>query len=303
MRVLVTGASGFIGSALVRALLREGHQVICASRHPPHPAAASAGCEGLAVDFSQVPTIDWWSSRLARIDAVVNAVGILRERSGETFAAVHAQAPIALFRACAAVGVPLVVQISALGADDAAASRYHLTKKAADDALRALPLRFAIIQPSLVYGAGGANATLFNAMAALPVLALPLAGVMQVQPVHLDDVVAGVLALLHSPPQDRPTIACVGPQPLSLADFLRQLRSLQGRPGRLHVLALPVGLFNWVAGIAAHVPSSALDRETAGMLLRGNVAPSEPFARLLGRLPRPVARFLDATETQPGAHS
>lgn len=293
MRVLVTGATGFIGRALVAALRQAGHAVVCASRQPRAGDAQSPPCEPLAVDFAAVPGADWWVPRLAGIDAVVNAVGILREQRGQTFQALHARAPIALFEACVRAGVPLVVQVSALGADAGAQSRYHLTKRAADDALRGLPLRSAIVQPSLVYGAGGASASMFNGMATLPVLALPRGGAMQVQPVHVDDVVAGVLAALHAPPAGTTTVAFVGPQAMTLRAFLAALRHQLGFRGALRVLPLPEGLFRWGASLAGRVPGSFLDSETAGMLLRGNTAPAEPFMRLLGRSPRPVSEFIE----------
>src|SRR5690349_13182307 len=106
MRVLVAGASGFIGRAVAQALAREGHEVVGASRHGD-----------MAVDFNDVPDARWWAARLAGIDAVVNAVGILRERDGQGFEALHTRAPIELFSACAAARVRFVVQVSALGAD------------------------------------------------------------------------------------------------------------------------------------------------------------------------------------------
>lgn len=293
MRVLVTGATGFIGQALVAALLRAGHAVVCASRHPGGATGGQPHCEPLAVDFAAVPRADWWLPRLAGIDAVVNAVGILREQHGQTFHALHAQAPIALFEACARAGVPLVVQISALGADAGAQSRYHLTKRAAADALRQLPLRSTIVQPSLVYGDGGASASMFNGMATLPLLALPHGGAMQVQPVHVDDVVDGVLAALDAPPAHTATIAFVGPQPMTLRGFLAALRQQLGLRSALHVLPLPEGLFLWEASLAGRLPGSFLDSETAGMLLRGNTAPAAPFAQRLGRLPRPVSAFVE----------
>lgn len=288
MRVLVTGASGFIGQALAAALLRAGDTVVCASRHPRR----APGCEPLPVDFAAVPDEAWWLAKLAGVDAVVNAVGILREQPGQTFQALHAQAPAALFRACVRAGVGLVVQVSALGADEQARSRYHLTKKAADDVLRALPLRSAIVQPSLVYGPGGASAAMFNGMAVLPLLALPRGGSMQVQPVHVDDVIDGVLALLHSPPAGSPTIAFVGPQPLTLREFLAQLRRQLGFTATLRVLPIPESLFRFCARIAGHVPGSFLDSETADMLLRGNVGPAATFEALLARSPRAVAQFV-----------
>jgi uncharacterized protein YbjT (DUF2867 family) len=299
VRVLVTGATGFIGQALVAALLRAGHRVVCAARHPRPAADPGDACEPLAVDFAAVPPAQWWAPRLAGVDAVVNAVGILREQRGQTFDALHARAPAELFRACVLAQVPTVVQISALGADEQAASRYHLTKKAADYVLRGLPLRGAIVQPSLVYGAGGASAGMFNAMAALPLLALPRGGDMQVQPVHLDDAVEGVLALLQSPPAHVTTIAFVGPHPLSLREFLAQLRRGLGFRGALRVLPVPEPLFRFGAAVAGRLPGSFLDSETAGMLLRGNTDDAAPFERVLRHPPRAVSRFIEPARSAP----
>lgn len=293
MRVLVTGASGLIGGALAEALLREGHEVICAARRP---GPAHARRIPLTVDFAGVPSEVWWLAHLVGVDAVINAVGILREQGVQTFAALHAQAPIELFKACAAAQVGVVVQVSALGADGAAQSRYHLSKKAADDELRALPLRAAIVQPSLVYAPGGASAGLFNQMAALPVAALPLGGAMLVQPAHLGDVVDGIVALLRDPPAQQRTIAFVGPEALTLREYLCELRRALGVAGPLRVVPVPEFAFRWAAAVAGHIPGSSLDTETAGMLLRGNTASAEPFARLLGRSPRPASGFISPTE-------
>jgi uncharacterized protein YbjT (DUF2867 family) len=296
VRILVTGASGFIGGAVAEALMRQGDEVICAARRPPSAARTGGPCTAMAVDFSKVPAPDWWLPRLAQVDAVVNAVGILREQDDQTFRALHTDAPIALFKACAMAGVKVVVQVSALGADAQAQSRYHLSKKAADDALRELPLRAAVVQPSLVYGPGGASTALFHRMAAAPLLALPRGGSMLVQPVHVDDVVAGVLALLRAPPAHQTMVAFVGPAALTMRDYLSQLRALLGIGGKLWVLAMPEFLFRWLAAIAGHLPGSSLDSETAGMLLRGNAAPSEPFTHMLGRAPREVATFVPAQQ-------
>jgi len=293
VRVLVTGASGFIGGALADALLRDGHDVVCAA----HRAGPAAGRRvPLLVDFSEVPSESWWLPHVARVDAVVNTVGILREQGAQTFASLHTRAPIELFKACAAARVGTVVQVSALGADDAASSRYHLSKKKADDFLRTLPLRGAVVQPSLVYAPHGASARLFNQLAALPVAMLPRGGDMQVQPVHITDVIDGLLALLRTPPPGQCTMAFVGPRPLAFCDYLRELRAMLGVGGTLHVMPLPEVLFRRAAAIAGRLPGSSLDSETAGMLLRGNAAPAEPFARLLGRSPLPVSRFVKHAE-------
>ena len=117
MRVLLTGATGFIGRAVAQALEARGHAVVRVQRRP-----VPGDREGVQADFGDIPSRDWWTPRLAGIDAVVNAVGILREAPGQRFRALHHEAPAELFRACAQAGVRCVVQVSALGADATARS-------------------------------------------------------------------------------------------------------------------------------------------------------------------------------------
>ena len=194
MRILLTGASGFIGKHLLHALLAEGHDVVCAVRHPerlpthPHLSAIRA-------DFANDTDKSTWLARLSGVEAVINTVGIFRERGAQTFENLHTRTPRALFAACAeSDDVHMVVQLSALGADEEADTAYHLSKKAADDYLATLPIRAAIVQPSLVYGADGASSRVFKAMASLP-FAVRLGDAPQlVQPIHVDDVVAAALA-------------------------------------------------------------------------------------------------------------
>src|ERR1041385_4289012 len=109
--VLLLGATGFIGRHLRTRLSRAGYSVVCGVR------ASSSVKDGrsISVDFSRDCAEADWLSRLSGIDVVVNAVGILREMHRNTFESLHVAAPVALFRACASVGVKKVVQISALG--------------------------------------------------------------------------------------------------------------------------------------------------------------------------------------------
>ena len=287
-RVLLLGASGFIGSRLLDALVDAGYAVTCGIRN----AHASSGCRAIAVDYTRDHDVKDWLPRLAGIDVVVNAVGILRETPQASFDALHVAAPVALFRACERAGVRKIVQISALGADEGAASRYHVTKKRADDALAALSVPWVIVQPSLVFGIGGISAALFSRMAAMPLTPLPGRGEQQVQPVHVDDLTAAVLRLIETDAFDRRRIALVGPRPLRLREFLGTLRRAMGL-GEPRFLDVPMTVVRAAAALGEHMPSALLDRESLGMLERGNVAPADDVTALLGSPPRGVESFVE----------
>lgn len=301
MVVLLIGADGFIGRHLVDALLAARHEVVCAVRHPKAQPSRDPHVRRIEADFTRDLSAADWLPRLAGIDVVVNAVGIIREQGRQTFDVIHRRAPCALFSACAAAGVRLVLQVSALGADEQAQSRYHLSKKAADDFLAGLPLASAIVQPSLVYGAGGASARLFTTLASLPLIALPGRGGQLIQPVHVDDVAAAAVALLERPPLQwsrGERIALVGPQPMRYRDFLARLRAAM-RMGRARFVPIPMPLMRLAAVAGGRLRRGLLDADTLQMLERGNTASAARITALLGDAPRAVEEFIAPADAAP----
>ena len=244
----------------------------------------------VAADFTRDFEPDVWLPRLHGVDVVINAVGIIREQGTQTFDAIHTRAACALFAACARSGVRLVIQISALGADEHARSRYHLSKKRADDFLSALPLHSVIVQPSVVFGPGGGSARLFSMLSSLPLIGLPGRGGQQMQPVHVDDVAAAIVALLEHPLPSGSRLPVVGPEAMSLRAYLLALRQALGL-GRAFFVPMPMPAMWLAASAGKWLPGSLLEPETLQMLERGNVADPAPITALLGRAPRPVQHF------------
>lgn len=276
MKVLLTGASGFIGSAISQALLGQGYSLVAISR--------STG-----FDFARMQAAGDWLPLLEGVEAVVNAAGIIAEGGGQRFDVIHRHAPQALFNACRQAGVASVVQISALGADERAVTPYHLSKRAADETLGRLPLKGTVLRPSLVYGKGGASAGLFLRLARLPWVPLVGEGAQPVQPVHISDLVATVLRCLQ--PEAGPQVLdVVGPEVFTFAQWLQQMRSAQGL-GPARFVRIPSEL----ALAACHLGrffSPLLQPDNLRMLQMGSTAEVKPLQDFLGRRPLAVATGL-----------
>lgn len=295
MLILVTGANGFIGTRLVTALRAAGHEVIGVVRHAR--VAAMPGYREIGVDFARPQTEAEWVGRLAGVELVVNAVGIIRERGGANFAAVHFEGPRALFRACVTARVRRVIQISALGADEQAVSTFHGSKRDADEMLLGLPIDAVVVQPSLVFGPDSSSTRLFARLAALPLTPLPGAGEQRIQPIHVDDLVAAVVALTQPGLMTGSRIALVGPAPLSLRDYLGKLRQALGL-GKARFAGVPLPLMRLAARGGDMLRFGLLNTPVLGMLMRGNTAAAGATTALLGRAPRGVDQFLRRDEAQ-----
>jgi uncharacterized protein YbjT (DUF2867 family) len=283
VRVLVVGATGFMGSRLASALARAGHEVLCASRQA---GQLPFGCaQQQRLDYTAMPGAGELQRMLTGCDVVINAVGILRNRGSQTLAVLHTRGPQALFSACVAAGVRRVLQISAAGAEATAVAEYHRSKYAADRHLMALPIDWVVLKPSLVYGAGGASARLFDTLASLPL----------VQPVHIDDLVAAVVKACESPAALHRVLPVVGPEPVSLRQFILGLRAGFGIK-RATVIPVPRSLMRLAAWLGDFLPGSMLGTETLQMLERGNTGDPAPLTRWLGHAPRPVSAFIAPLE-------
>ena len=116
MRVLVTGAYGLIGSAILARLHRDGHQLIAAGRALDEARPRFPYPTWIHADFARLTTADAWRPLLTNIDAVVNCVGVLQDGGRDNMQAVQVEGTCALFDACVQAGVRRVVHISAVGA-------------------------------------------------------------------------------------------------------------------------------------------------------------------------------------------
>ena len=267
MRILIAGASGFIGSALAQALTTAGHQVVRGVRRPTTD-------DEVAIDFT-APDPVAWKRALCGCDAAINAVGILREHGGQTFSALHAQGPQALFQACVAAGVQRIVQISAQGAAHGT-TPFLASKRAADDFLRTLPVAWQIVRPALVYGSNGDSARLFRLLASLPLVPLPLGGKQRIHSVHIDDLCTTLLRLLDPATQAGQCVDLNGGDALPLRELIATYRRGMGFPPAPQ-LAVPGWLMGAAARIGDHLPGSLLDTQSWRMLQGADAFTGAPF--------------------------
>ncbi len=291
MRILITGASGFIGSHLVQSMSEAGHEVMSCVRHPEQLLRQWPDITAIKSDFTTDHRATDWIPRLQDVDLVINAVGIIHEGRGQTFDALHTQAPTALFQACESAGVKRVIQISALGADENAFSHYHTSKRAADRYLRERNLDWAILMPSIVYGPGAKSMAMFRAFAALPVIPLIDSGDQQIQPIHIDDMIKAIMQLVNSPSPLQADIDMVGPEPITMKALYSKLRHWLGH-GRARFLSVPYRLALYCARWAGLLGRTPITEEAVQMLRNGNTADVEPFVTRFGFKPQTIEKAL-----------
>ncbi len=291
MNIFIVGASGFIGSAIVDGLDKKDNTIFISSRSENDSRANTIVC-----DFSKDFSVDFWKEKLKNIDIVINAVGIISESKGQKFADLHAQAPIALFKACEQLKVKKVIQISALGADANAITQYHKSKKAADEYLRSTKLHYYILKPSIVYGEDGVSTELFKGLAALPITPIVDDGEQLLQPIYIGDLVKTINACIADAGHENLELDLVGPKAITYKELLRLFRAwLQKRP------AFELKIPQWLSFMGKVLNEPAISKDNLIMLKQGNSADVQPLEDFLGTPLRSMQEtifFKNATPAQ-----
>jgi NADH dehydrogenase len=217
-------------------------------------------------------------------DAVIHLVGIIGEIGDQTFERVHFEGTRRVLEAALTSGVRRIVHMSALGTRPEAASRYHQTKWAAEEAVRSSGLDWTVFRPSLIYGPGDGFVNLFAGMSRWsPVLPVIGRGTSLLQPVSVDCVARAFARALDSKAAVHQTYDLCGPDRLNLPQVLQTLLRITRR--RRVILRIPRALawyptavLEWVFPRVLRRPSP-LSRDQILMLEEDNVGNPEAAER------------------------
>lgn len=297
-RVLVLGATGLIGSAIVARLASDGWAVTAVVRRIGSDARRLPADRLFQLDLAKAVRPEDWLPLLDGVDAIVNSAGALQDGGRDSLKLVHEAGPAALFEACERAGVRRVVHISAMGADPDAPTSFARTKGAADQRLEGSNLDWVILRPSVVVGrAAYGGSALFRGLASLPRLpriddAAPLCVV------QLDDVTETVARLLAPDAPSRVVFDLPGPQPLSMEQVVASYRRWLGwKPARIVAVPGAVMAIAWRLGdLAGLLGWRAPIRSTTGReLARGSVGDPARWTSLTGIVPRSLDAALAAS--------
>ena len=296
VRVLVLGASGFVGSAVVAALLRAGMEARCLVRDPVRFGARFPGTEVRSLDLAAdaARDMDRWVGLLKEVDAVVNVAGVLQPRRAREAWAVHRDAPEALYGACERAGVRRVILVSAIGVVETD-TVYARSKRAGEEALQARELDWTVLRPSVVVGDDSYGGTsLLRAIAVFPFVTPVIGdGTTPLDVIHKDDLASGIVALLRTERGVRMVLEPAGPERMEFVEAVSAYRSWLGLAPRRFVGVPPglAGLFARFGDATATNPLTSTALAQFRARLTGN-APA--FAAVTGTRPRGLAEILAA---------
>jgi uncharacterized protein YbjT (DUF2867 family) len=296
MRVFVLGATGFIGTHLVRKLLDAGHEVVGLARHEGDFEKFGGQVSVVKGDITKPMT---YRGHMLHCDASINLVGILRpnKRKGLTYERVVVQGTRNWLRECEESGVKRAVYISALGADPKG-TPYQRSKWDAEQIVRNADLEWTIFRPSFVSGEEGAIPQFASLMR---MKLVPVWGKQDYyfDPVDVDDLSAAIVQSLKSPKARRRVYAIGGADRLTYKELLRVVAKGYGRNPWLVPVPWIIGYF--VTFLLGWLPFFPATLENLRLLRQGSAAPDQEWTKDFGLkplgFPESVAKAAAASTT------
>jgi len=277
--ILVTGATGFVGTHLVRGLTKAGHKVRAFARgKAAFERAAFKGVEAAYGDVSDQASL---LKAMSGCDTVIHLVGIIQPGPGYTFQSIHVEGTRHVVGAAKDAGtVKHLIYQSALGTRIDAVSDYHKTKYIAETLTKGSGLNWTITRPSIIYGAGdGFIKKLTEVIKLTPVVPVIGQGNGKLQPIYIDDLVDVFVKVVGNPAYYGRTLELGGPEQLTFSEIVEVLKAALGTSKP--TVHFPLALMRPVACAMEHLlPRPPVTNDQLTMLEEDNVCTMEAMDEL-----------------------
>lgn len=236
--LLLTGATGSIGSRLLPLLLEQGEDVRCLVREPRRLGARRVDVQIALGDLGEMSDPYLVRQALRGVDTVIHLAATIRDQPPKRIEELNGLATMRLLRAAERSGVRSFFFFSALDAFAAQRTRFFRAKWLAEQAVASSPLQTSVFAPSIVYDHSDPWITLLRRFSFLPVMPVSGPGKAEFQPIWAADVARAVVAALEGEP--RPRYELAGPETLTYDQMSDLVSRIAGRPRPLVHVPLPI---------------------------------------------------------------
>jgi uncharacterized protein YbjT (DUF2867 family) len=283
VRVLATGATGFVGPKVANALADAGHELRVLERKPGAWREAGIRCDAAVQgDVTDAPGL---RSAVRGIEVVVHLVAI-RQGSPDQFQRVMVEGTRNLLAAAKEEGIRRFILMSALGTTEETKDLvpYYNAKWAEEQDVKASGLEHVIFRPSFIFGRDGGILPTFRKLARIaPVTGVIGSGEQRIQPIWVDDVAAYFAAAVDKAEAANRTFELGGPDVVTWNELWQRIRAVLGIRRR-PLLHMPIGLMRIPAAVTERLPGNIpLTRDLLTMLEAGdNVVTNDDAVRTFG---------------------
>lgn len=259
-RVLLTGATGFVGGYVLKRLISGGYVPVCLVRKPDKLAARAgefAGAEMVPVEGDVLFPASI-KRAVEQADCAIHLVGIIMERGRNTFGRVHYEGTRNVVQACQEAGIRRYLHMSALGARADAVSKYHKTKHLAEEYVKKSGLDWTIFRPSIIHGPEGEFMQMMKTFACSllpPMMPYFGTGENRVQPVDVRDVAECFVAALSVDRSVHHSYDLGGPRSYTWKALYQICKKhIPGAKAWKPLMGQPVGLAKALAATVMRIP-------------------------------------------------
>lgn len=282
--ILVTGGTGFVGSAVVRRLRERDEEVRCLARNPTRPEAQRLRQRGSEVVQGDMTDSASLRRGVEGCEAVIH-IAAIRQGRPEQFRRIMSEGTRDLVAAAQEAGVRRFVQMSALGVNEETKDEipYYRAKWEQEQTVQSSGLEWVIFRPSFIFGSGGGILPTFARITRLaPVTPVVGDGTQRIQPIWIDDLAEIFADALRNPAAANRLFELGGPDAVDWNELWERLKRAQGirRPS----VNMPMGFMRLNARLTERLPGEIpLTRDLLRMMELGdNTADVRPAVETFG---------------------